>query len=59
MSAWTSVWMSAVQAGIGAGSDEYYIAVGMELRQQGNRLRFTRHMQSDLQSLRLEILAQT
>lgn len=51
--------MSAVQAGIGAGSDEYYIAVGMELRQQGNRLRFTRHMQSDLQSLRLEILAQT
>lgn len=35
------------------------MALGTELQQQGNRLRFTRHIQSDLQSLRLELLAQT
>lgn len=34
------------------------MAVGTELQQQGNRLRFTRHIQSDLHSLRLQLLAQ-
>lgn len=50
--------MSAVQAVVGTSSDEYCIAVGTELQQQGNRLRFTLHRQSDVQSLRLELLAQ-
>lgn len=48
-----------VQAAVGAGSDEYFMAVGTELQQQGNKLRFTRCIQSDLQLLRLELLAQT
>lgn len=35
------------------------MAMGPELQQQGYRLRFTWHIQPDVQSLRLELLAQT
>lgn len=39
--------MNVVQAAAGAGSDEYCMAIGMELQQQGNTLRFRRHIQSE------------
>lgn len=39
--------MNVVQAAAGVGSDEYCMAIGKELQQQGNPLRFRRHIQSE------------